>query len=159
MKPYEFKSEQLLDISIEEAWDFFSSPANLSKITPPSLDFRIISKSEGQPIYDGMEIVYTVKPIFGIPLKWKTLISDVVIHRQFTDKQLEGPYTMWEHTHNFVQTTDGLLMTDLIRYQLPMGIIGRIFHKLFVQKRIHDIFNYRHNTLKKLFDQHGTLAH
>lgn len=158
MKTYEFSAEQRLDITIQEAWDFFSSPKNLSKITPPDLDFKIISDVDKVSIFNGMEITYTVKPIAGIPLKWKTMINNVIRYHQFTDIQINGPYALWEHTHTFVETKKGLLMTDTIKYQLPFGILGRLAHYLFVRKKIEDIFTYRKLVLIKLFDKDAAVV-
>ena len=155
---YLLQTDQLLAIPLSEAWEFFTSPGNLSKITPPDMDFKIISELDGSPVYTGMEITYTVKPMLGIPVKWKTLISEVVEGQQFTDRQLEGPYKLWEHTHTFTATDHGLLMTDTVRYELPFGIIGKFAHWLFVRRKLKNIFTYRRVVVEKLFNQNGILA-
>ena len=153
MKIYELSSEQYLPVDIENAWSFFSSPSNLSKITPPELDFKILSGSDSKNIYNGMEILYKVKPMLGIPVKWKTLIKDVNSPHSFTDIQLEGPYKMWEHTHEFTELNSGVLMKDKVRYSLPFGILGQIFHKLIVRKKVNDIFIFRKKVLEKLYSE------
>ena len=148
---HHYRTEQFLPISIQEAWDFFSNPGNLEKITPKDMDFVVLTELDDGPIYTGMEIEYTVRPMFGIPVKWKTLISDVKDYQQFTDKQLKGPYSVWEHTHTFEEMNGGVLMRDHIKYKLPMGPLGAIAHKLFVKKRIEQIFDYRYVILKEMF--------
>ena len=148
---HKYSTEQFLPISIGEAWDFFSSPKNLSLITPPELDFKILSKVEKTGIFEGQQIDYTVKPLFGIPLKWKTEIGKTSLHSFFTDKQLKGPYKVWEHTHTFAAQENGVLMKDEIVYELPLGFVGKLMNKLFVQKKIENIFDYRRKTLNKLF--------
>jgi ligand-binding SRPBCC domain-containing protein len=62
------KTYQKLPISIEEAWEFFSSPKNLKIITPPYMGFDITSGGD-EPMYPGQIITYIVKPIFGIPIE------------------------------------------------------------------------------------------
>ena len=153
MKKYHLHREQLLKVSIEEAWDFFSSAKNLSKITPPEMQFEIISEQKNEPVFSGMEIDYIVKPLFGIPVRWKTLIDKVDEPNYFSDKQLRGPYTLWEHSHHFKITDKGLLMTDDLTYQLPFYIIGEIAHWLFVRKRIEQIFDFRYQALERMFNQ------
>ena len=148
---HKYITEQFLPISIGEAWDFFSSPKNLALITPPELDFKILSKVEKTGIFEGQQINYTVKPLFGIPLKWKTEIGKTSMHRFFTDKQLKGPYKVWEHTHTFAVQDNGVLMKDEILYKLPLGFIGKLMNKLFVRKKIENIFEYRRKTLNKIF--------
>lgn len=153
MKTYYLHREQLLNISLEEAWGFFSSAKNLSKITPPEMRFQILSEITDKPVYSGMEIDYIVKPLLGIPVKWKTLIDKVNEPNYFTDKQLKGPYKLWEHSHHFKMTDKGLLMTDDVTYQLPFYFIGEFAHWLFVRKKIESIFDFRFKILEKMFNK------
>jgi len=148
---YTLNREQFLPISPEVAWDFFSSPANLGKITPPGMGFKIISGAGEPDIKEGQIIEYIVKPLLQIPLRWKTKILDVNKPDQFKDIQLSGPYTIWEHTHRFVPENGGIKMFDEVKYKLPGGIIGRLMHWLFVRKKIEFIFDYRFNILQKTF--------
>lgn len=147
---YKYKSEQWLPIGIEEAWKFFSSPANLSLITPPEMDFKILSTLEND-IYEGMIIDYKVKPLLGIAVRWQTEICKVEREKYFTDRQQKGPYKVWEHTHTFIENNGGVLMTDEIIYQLPFSFIGKLAHRLFVRNKIENIFNFRKNILNKIF--------
>lgn len=151
MKTYTLSSEQFLPVSIEKAWDFFSSAKNLSRITPPEMQFKIINEIEDDAIYNDMEIDYIVRPILGIPLKWKTVITNVNKPHQFADMQKKGPYKKWEHTHTFVEKDNGVLMTDVVNYALPFGILGRFAHFLFVRKKLNQIFEFRKEILDELF--------
>jgi Uncharacterized conserved protein len=155
MKVYHYKTEQFLPTDINTAWHFFSSAKNLAKITPPELGFKILTNLDGRDIYEGMLIEYTVKPLFGIPLDWQTEIWKIKKPEMFIDKQLKGPYTIWEHTHEFIQQEKGILMKDAVRYQLPFGIIGRMAHSLIVKQKIERIFNYRKEILNKIFTKNG----
>jgi ligand-binding SRPBCC domain-containing protein len=146
-----YKAEQFLPISLEKAWAFFSSPKNLSVITPPSMEFKILSDLEGEGIYEGMLIDYRVKPMLGIPVRWQTEISDVEENYSFTDQQLTGPYKVWKHTHTFTVKEDGVLMTDVIQYELPLGWLGKIVEKIIVRDKIKSIFEYRKHILNKIF--------
>lgn len=150
MKVYDYYAEQKLNVDIQTAWDFFSSPKNLSVITPPDLGFIIKSGNLNADIFKGMKIDYVVKPLFGIPVKWTTAITDVDKPHSFTDKQLKGPYVLWEHHHQFFQKESGVLMIDHVRYALPLGRIGRIAHPI-VRNRLDHIFHFRRKTLQSLF--------
>lgn len=151
MKVYTLERVQTIPVSIEQAWDFFSSPKNLSVITPPEMQFKILTDLTGAPIYTGMKIDYIVRPLFGIAMKWRTVISGVDSPRMFIDFQEKGPYTLWEHTHTFETVPGGVLMKDIVRYALPMGFLGDIMHGLVVKKKLNDIFNFRAAKLKELF--------
>ncbi|WP_205511630.1 SRPBCC family protein [Longitalea arenae] len=151
MSIYYLKTEQLLPVDIQQAWAFFSSPGNLARITPPAMDFKTLTDIREQEIYTGMLIDYTVKPLFGIPLHWRTEIIDVKKPFSFKDVQLKGPYRLWEHTHTFQETEDGVLMQDLVKYQLPFGPLGRLTHALLVRKKLEDLFAYRKAAIERIF--------
>lgn len=155
MSVFNYHTEQFLPVDIRTAWDFFSDAKNLSVITPPEMDFKILTKLNGAAVYEGTLIDYTVKPLFGIPLHWQTEIFKIDKPYLFADRQLKGPYKMWEHTHTFIKKGDGILMKDDVKYQLPFGIIGKITHSLLVRKKIENIFIYRKNILNKIFNNNG----
>ncbi|MCW2263944.1 MULTISPECIES: SRPBCC family protein [Sphingobacterium] len=144
--------EQQLNCDIETAWHFFSSPVNLSKITPEDMRFEIISTDDHQDIFEGMIINYIVSPMFKIPLKWRTRISQVELNKSFTDFQERGPYKYWSHFHEFIPNSNGILVKDTIDYELPFGILGNIAHRIFVRKKLTDIFNFRYVVLEKMFN-------
>lgn len=147
----QFRRQQFLPINREKAWRFFSSPVNLSVITPAELDFKIISTLNEGEIFEGMEIDYTVRPLLGIKMNWKTEISQIKNQQFFTDKQVKGPYKVWEHTHIFEDAQDGVLMTDIVNYELPFGVFGKLIERLVIRNKIHAIFDYRKLTLEKMF--------
>lgn len=151
MKTYLYRTEQFLPTDINRAWDFFSTAKNLALITPANLDFNILTDLDGEEIHEGMVIDYTVKPLFGIRVNWKTEICDVQKPLYFTDRQLKGPYKTWVHTHTFIKKAGGVIMKDEIKYQLPFGFIGTITHSLLVKKRIEKIFEFRRAVLHKIF--------
>jgi ligand-binding SRPBCC domain-containing protein len=148
---YHYRTAQFLPISVEEAWRFFSSAKNLAVITPPELDFRILTELDDREIYEGMLINYKVRPLFGIPLSWQTQIAKVDPGVSFMDRQIKGPYKVWEHTHTFIPQDNGLLMKDEVAYELPFGVIGRATHALIVKKKVEDIFSFRRQVLKNMF--------
>ena len=159
MKTFFYNAEQFLPTDVNTAWDFFSSAKNLGVITPPEMKFRLSKELDEKDIYEGMLIDYTVRPLLGILLHWRTEISKVNKPWLFTDKQLKGPYQSWEHTHTFIEKDNGVLVLDEVKYQMPLGIIGTITHSLIVRKKIEEIFSYRRTILKQLFIGHGNNNH
>jgi ligand-binding SRPBCC domain-containing protein len=151
MKLYQLKTEQKLPISKDTAWNFFSNPANLSKITPPWLNFEVRSKLP-EKMYAGMIITYFVRPILNIPQTWVTEITQVNEPIYFVDEQRFGPYKMWHHEHIFKEEKDGgVMMEDIVSYVVPFGFLGRIINSLVIGKKIREIFNYRKEVLGKMF--------
>ena len=150
-KVYSFKTIQILPISMEAAWNFFSNPANLSEITPGNLDFKTISKYHGEKMYPGQVIEYKVSPLLGIPLYWMTEVTHVEHHKYFVDEQRFGPYSMWHHQHHFKEVEEGVEMADIVHYKLPFWFFGDFANWLFVKKQLKEIFDYRFNAVKKYF--------
>jgi ligand-binding SRPBCC domain-containing protein len=149
---YFLRREQLLPVDLLTAWSFFSSPNNLAKITPPEMSFKPLSTfNESQQIYPGMLIDYKVKPLFGISLFWRTEIVDVQKPYSFVDTQLKGPYRLWEHTHTFTEKENGVLMQDVVKYQLPLGPLGVLANALLVRKKLESLFAFRKAAIERIF--------
>lgn len=150
MAIYSLKAVQQLPVTIDQAWDFFSSPANLQLITPPEMDFRVISLHHGTKIYPGQIIEYKVKPLLGIPVYWMTEITHVQEGRLFVDEQRFGPYSLWHHQHHFRSIDGGVEMTDIVHYKLPLAFLGQLAHRLLVRKKLDSIFQYRYQKVEEL---------
>jgi len=148
MPVYQFYKEQRIHTTVDEIWDFVSSPRNLKEITPDYMGFEITTAHMSDIMYPGMIISYKVSPVLGIKLPWVTEITHVSNKDFFVDEQRKGPYKMWHHEHRIIQTDDGLIMTDLITYEPPFGVLGALANKLFIKKQLNDIFDYR----KKIID-------
>lgn len=151
MSVHIIQTTQRLPISLEEAWDFFSSPKNLKEITPPYMNFKILSNSNSEKMFAGQVITYNVHPVLGIPLYWMTEITQVKENEYFIDEQRIGPYSLWHHQHHFKKIEGGVEMTDFVHYQLPLGILGDIAHAIFVKRQLNGIFDYRYQFLEKRF--------
>lgn len=141
---------QRLPISLQQAWEFFSTPKNLQAITPDYLNFTITS-SVPETMYPGTIITYKVHPVAGIPINWVTEITHVENLRYFVDEQRFGPYKFWHHKHFFKEIPGGVEMQDLVHYALPFGILGNAAHALFVKRQLESIFSYRYKVLSQRF--------
>lgn len=144
------KSTQFLPISMEVAWNFFSSPRNLNEITPEDMTFNITSEIP-EKMYEGLIIIYKVAPMFNIPLTWVTEITHISEYHYFIDEQRKGPYRLWHHEHHFETVEGGVQMTDILHYDVGKGPFGRIASWLLVDKRVKDIFEFREQKLRELF--------
>lgn len=147
---YTLRVMQELPIGLSEAWDFFSSPVNLEKITPPHMGFKITSGTPDK-MYPGQIISYKVSPLPGIKVNWVTEITHVEKNLFFVDEQRFGPYRMWHHEHHFEEKDGKVLMIDKVTYKIPFGIFGHIAQSLFVKKQLKEIFEFRKKTLEEKF--------
>lgn len=147
---YRLSSKQKLPISVNEAWEFLSSPKNLKIITPDYMSFDILSGAD-KPMFAGQIIQYIVTPILGIKTNWVTEITHVVDKHYFVDEQRFGPYALWHHKHFIKEIEGGVEMEDIIDYKVPFGFLGRLVHPFLVKPKLTEIFNYRTQKLIELF--------
>ncbi|TJY35845.1 SRPBCC family protein [Pontimicrobium aquaticum] len=150
MKLYQLHKKQNLPISIDEAWEFLSSPANLKTITPDYMSFDILSGAE-RPMYPGQIIQYIVTPVLGIKTKWVTEITHVMDKQYFVDEQRFGPYALWHHKHFIKEIEGGVEMEDIIDYKVPFGFLGQLVQPILVKPKLEEIFAYRTKKLEELF--------
>lgn len=150
MKVHVLKQTQILPITLEQAWEFFSTPRNLNDITPPDLGFSMTYCSADRMI-EGQIITYRIRIAPLIHLPWVTEITSVKEPHSFIDNQISGPYSLWHHLHQFEAVEGGVLMTDTVHYALPFGPFGAIAHAIFVKNKLRHIFDHRKTTLASHF--------
>ena len=119
------KQEQFLPISIQQAWKFFATPRNLNEITPADMTFEITSPLPDK-MYEGLIITYRIKPLLNIAVDWVTEITHIREMEFFIDEQRSGPYKIWHHEHHFKAVDGGVIMTDLLYYDIGKSIFGWI---------------------------------
>jgi ligand-binding SRPBCC domain-containing protein len=149
MKTYFFKQETHIPHPLETVFHFFSNAENLNRLTPPHLDFEILTPLPIQ-MAEGTLIDYQLK-IYKIPIKWKTKIIAWEPPYRFIDAQLKGPYRKWIHEHKIEATDDRTKMTDTVEYAIPGGIFSPAINNLFVRRDIQKIFNFRESQLLTIF--------
>ncbi len=147
---HHLKQTQVLPLSMDEAWEFFSTPRNLDSMTPDDLGFKI-TYLPSEKMYAGQIITYKVMIFPKVWVPWVTEISHVDEGKSFIDQQISGPYKLWHHLHSFEPHEQGVLMTDLVHYSIGYSLLGEIPHQLFVRKKLEEIFNFRKKILSEKF--------
>jgi len=148
MKSFHFEASLWLPRPRGEVFEFFSNALNLEKITPPWLQFEVVTPTPIQ-INQGTEIDYRLR-IRGIPVQWQSRITAWDPPRRFVDEQVRGPYRVWIHEHRFSEKAGGTLCEDSVRY-FPLG--GALINKLFVERDVRQIFAYRSACLNEFFQE------
>jgi len=148
---YQFQRKQKIIATIDEIWNFISSPANLKEITPDYMSFDITSKNLPDKMYAGMIIGYEVRPLLGLKTTWVTEITQVREKKYFVDEQRVGPYSLWHHQHIIEPIENGVLMTDIVSYEPPLGILGALANTFIIKNKLIEIFNFRTKAIEKRF--------
>lgn len=149
MTEHILERKQIIERPLTEVFEFFADAGNLERITPPELNFKIISP---QPIdiKKGALIDYQLK-LRGIPITWKTEITQWNPPYSFVDSALKSPYKQWIHLHTFEEGKNGeTIMKDIVRYRLPLEPLGDLAH-WYVKKELKYIFDYRHTVIEDFF--------
>ena len=145
-KCYDLRCSVILPRTCIEVFDFFSDAFQLEQITPAWLNFRILTPPP-IALQPGCLIDYQIR-LHGIPIQWQTEISSWDPPHSFTDRQLRGPYKLWEHLHTFEEVEGGTLTTDHVEYR---AIGGRLANWLMVERDLRKIFDYRRRRMIELF--------
>ena len=145
---YQLVRSQRIERPLPEVFGFFADAGNLEAITPPFLRFRIITP---RPIEmrAGTRIEYRLS-LWGVPVRWRTLISCFEPDRRFVDEQESGPYAHWHHLHEFEPEGQATRVHDRVTYRLPFGPLGRLVHGVWVERQLHAIFDYRSTAIARL---------
>lgn len=148
MRTYLLHREQWLPRPVQEVFAFFSRPENLQTITPRWLDFRMVEAP--QSLRPGSLIQYRLRWRW-VPIRWTTEISEWVPPHRFVDRQLSGPYRLWNHEHDFIPEKQGTMMRDRVTYALAFGPIGILTHRAVVEADVRRIFDFRAQAMGTLF--------
>lgn len=149
---YSIHRKQKFPVSLQEVWDFISTPKNLAVITPPTMGFKTLS-GDDREMFSGQIIDYKITPLLGIKLHWVTEITHMVANSYFVDEQRYGPYAFWHHKHFLKEIDGGVEMEDIVHYKLPMGFLGSLAHPILVKPKLKEIFDYREKKMTEIFGE------
>jgi NADH dehydrogenase len=153
MTTHRLRASLEVDRPIDEVFAFFSRPENLGRITPPAMGFEL--RSADLAMREGLEVEYRVRPLLGIPTTWRSLIAEYDPPHSFRDVQLRGPYRRWDHRHTFFAEGERTRIVDEVTFELPLGPLGELAHRLVVRAQLEQIFRYRARAVRAIFAQAG----
>ncbi len=143
---FQLTTELLVEEPRSEVFAFFADAYQLDTITPPWLLFSVQTP---RPIemFAGTLIDYKLR-LHGLPIRWRSKISSWEPPFQFVDEQVKGPYRYWHHLHTFDEVNGGTMVRDIVHYSVPFGFIS---HPLLVRRDLTTIFEYRQETMCRIF--------
>lgn len=147
-KTHLLERSQRVEVPVDQAFAFYGNSDNLEPLTPPWLHFEVTTPRP-LTLQPGALLDYKLK-LHGVPVRWTTLIETWEPPLRFVDSQAKGPYSLWEHTHEFEPDGGGAtIIHDRVRYAIPLGPLGTIAHWLFVRRDLERIFDYRRDAVAK----------
>jgi ligand-binding SRPBCC domain-containing protein len=149
IKIHKLQRSQFVPRPRDEVFEFFSNPKNLEKLTPKELSFQILTPGF-IPMHVGTVIDYSIS-LFGLPMRWTSLITRFKESHYFVDLQMRGPYAYWHHLHRFEVVPEGTLIEDEVHYQMPHGFLGEFIHQCYVKKQLEALFDHRERVMKNCF--------
>lgn len=147
MNIYRLHYQQELKLSVQEAWDFFSSPYYLNEITPDFFHVDITSPVP-EKIYAGLMIRYRMKAVMGLPMSWLSEVSHCDEPRRFVYQQALGPFKFWSHEVFLTETERGVVLEDIVFYAMPFAYLGPLLNACLIGKKLERIFQTRRQRLE-----------
>lgn len=141
--------DTVVQAPLSDAFAFFADAANLERLTPPWLRFSIRTR---MPIVmrAGLEIEYRLH-LYGVPLRWVSVIDAWEPGVRFVDRQIAGPYLWWRHEHRFAAVGDGTRVVDDVEFRPRVAwLTGPL-----VRRDVERIFEYRKTALQHMFQTTG----
>ena len=154
MPNYTLKRTSTIPGDMDSVFCFFENPHNLKEITPPWLSFRVKSATD-EVMRQGTRISYTIRWL-GLSMRWESLIAEYEKNVRFADEMIHGPYKSWYHVHRFRAVPDGIEMSDRVDYELPLGPLGGLAHRIMVRRQLEAIFDYREERIRQIFSRGGS---
>lgn len=146
-------AEQWVPRPMDDVFPFFGDPHNLERITPPFLNFRVLS-IDTPAVAPGTLIRYRLT-LHGLSIGWTTLIQEWTPPVRFRDVQIRGPYRLWDHVHEFESVNGGTLLRDRVRFRTPFNALRRTPLLSWVDRDVEKIFRFRQSAIAELFASPG----
>ena len=143
--PFRLETRLWLPAPLNPVFAFFADPANLERITPSFLHFRLLTP--GVEMKRGATVDYRLR-LHGIPFRWQSEITAWDPGARFRDEQRRGPYRYWRHSHLFREEDNGTVVEDGVDYDVPGG---DAVHQWLVGPDLIRIFTYRQERLREIF--------
>lgn len=148
MSIHQLYRRQTLDMRIDQAWRFFSSPYHLNEITPDFFHVDVTSQVP-EKIHGGLMIAYRMKAVFGVPMGWLSEVSHCDEPKRFVYQQRVGPFRFWSHEVCLTETGDGIILEDIVFYAMPLGWLGDLLDRCLIRDRLERIFDTRRDCLQR----------
>lgn len=95
---------------------------------------------------------------FGLYLTHHSKITEMKLYNSFTDEMIKGQFKSFIHHHHFEEDQGITTMIDKIIYEVPFGIVGRIFDYLILKRYMRNLIEKRNKVLTELSEKQSDLV-
>jgi ligand-binding SRPBCC domain-containing protein len=152
MTSYELRVALDLPCRRPVVFDFFADAGNLEELTPPWVHFRIQTPLP-LTMRQGALLDYRIR-LHGVPVRWRTEITAWDPPLRFVDRQLRGPYLLWNHEHTFTELPPPAetvtRVEDRVLYAVPGGPLAPLVNAVLVAPDLRRIFRYRQRRIVEM---------
>jgi ligand-binding SRPBCC domain-containing protein len=148
-----FTAQTIVRATPEKLFAFHERPDAFALLMPPWEKSRVIESAPN--LHIGSRAVVDAHIAPGISIRWESLHTAYDPPHSFEDQQVRGPFRSWRHRHIIEPHPDGAMLIDDIEYDPPLGILGRIFGKFIIERRLRRLFSYRHAVTRKYCEEGG----
>jgi ligand-binding SRPBCC domain-containing protein len=139
--------ETRIDATPETVFAFHERPDALPLLVPPWE--KVTVEKPPTSLAVGTEVIL-VNRMGPLKLRWVAKHTAYDPPHMFEDVQESGPFHKWVHRHIVLPApAGGAILRDEVTYELPMGMLGRIFGGAFAHAKIDRMFAYRHEVTKR----------
>jgi uncharacterized protein (TIGR01777 family) len=150
-----FEWRSVVPTSADEVFAYHARPGAFRRLAPPWQKMKVLEDSGD---VTGGRVAFDVW--FGpVRRRWVAEMGSAIPGRQFVDRQVEGPFASWEHTHRFVPIDEGKSeLLDHVEYSLPAGGLTDIVGEVPAGKALSRVFRFRHERTRLDLGRHAQWA-
>jgi uncharacterized protein (TIGR01777 family) len=155
MPVFEWRSS--MPVPVDELFAYHARPGAFERLAPPWQRLRILEQEGGMK--DGGRMVFRA---YAGPVsrRWVAEMGGYTEGRQFVDRQVEGPFASWEHTHRFLPGDDpgASELLDHVEYSLPAGLVSDPISAGPARRQLERLFRFRHARTRADLERHAVWA-
>jgi uncharacterized protein (TIGR01777 family) len=142
-------------ISSNELFAWHIREGAFERLNPPWQQFKVIERKGN--VQSNGTVKIKMKIAGPIHTTWLVKHSDYIQGKQFKDSQIKGLFSSWTHTHLFNSLElSSCILDDHIEYSLPGGTLSEIIVSPLINKKLNQMFGYRHRLTSDDLRVHAT---
>jgi ligand-binding SRPBCC domain-containing protein len=124
-----------------------SRSINLHKISTAHTKEQAIDGVMSGLIKEGEMVTWQAKHLFK-QRRFTAKITAMQGPISFTDEMTQGDFKSFLHEHHFKQVDNGTIMIDVLEFESPYGIVGKLFNSIYLRQYLQHLLHKRNEVIK-----------